>query len=111
MTLREKQSQHVVMVAKLIFWAIEHGYQLTWGDAYRDPRVHGAIGQKLGYGHAKSCHKLRLAVDFNLFRDGQLLTSEDDYRPLCVYWESIGGTSGIHFSDANHFSLEHEGMR
>ena len=38
----------------------------TFGDAYRDERLHGKYGEKRGYGHAESDHKRRLAVDLNL---------------------------------------------
>ena len=68
MTLRQKQSMYARLVADLILKAYELGYEVTLGDAYRDPRLHGAVGVKAGYGHAKSCHKLRLAIDLNLFK-------------------------------------------
>lgn len=37
MTLSEKQQLFTVMVASLIHWAEEHGYRLTFGEAYRTP--------------------------------------------------------------------------
>ncbi|HGV6771546.1 TPA: M15 family metallopeptidase, partial [Escherichia coli] len=60
-----------------------------------------------------SLHTLRLAVDFNLFINGEYQTDTDAYRPLGEYWESIGGTWGGRFSraDGNHFSLEHNGVK
>jgi hypothetical protein len=99
------------MVADLIQWAYANGYELTFGDAYRDPRLHGALGRKEGYGHAKSTHKIRLAVDFNLFKDGVFLQRTEDHEPLGKKWESMGGSWGGRFQDGNHYSLEHEGMR
>jgi hypothetical protein len=99
------------MVADLIIWAYEHGYELTFGDAYRDPRLHGAVGTKLGYGAVSSCHKIRLAVDLNLFKDGVYMQATEDHAPLGEYWESIGGSWGGRFQDGNHYSLEHEGKR
>lgn len=111
MTLREKQSKFVWMVAELIQFAKTNGYELTIGDAYRDPRVHGAVGEKKAYGRANSLHKLRLAVDFNLFKDGKFLTTSEDHKPLGEFWESIGGTWGGRFNDGNHYSLEHNGMK
>lgn len=110
-TLREKQSMFARMVADLISHAGSIGYEVTMGDAYRDPRVHGEVGVKMGYGHAMSCHKLRLAIDLNLFRDGQLLQGTDAHRELGEWWESCGGSWGGRFGDGNHYSLEHEGMR
>lgn len=111
MTLGEKQRMFVRMIADLVIWAYDNGYELTFGDAYRDPRLHGQIGWKVGYGAANSCHKLRLAVDFNLFKDGKFLESTEDHRPLGEQWEKLGGTWGGRFLDGNHYSLEHEGKK
>lgn len=99
------------MIPALINKAIELGYEVTLGDAYRDPRLHGAIGEKKGYGHSKSCHKIRLAIDLNLFKDGKFLTTTEGHRELGEWWESQGGTWGGRFNDANHYSFEHEGMK
>lgn len=90
------------MVAKLILFANYQGFGITLGDAYRDPRV--------TYGHPNSLHKRRLAIDLNLFKDGQYLTETMDHAPLGAYWESMGGTWGGRFGDGNHYSLEHDGM-
>lgn len=111
MTLGEKQRKFTLMVSELIQWAYDQGYELTFGDAYRDHRLHGAIGEKKGYGHAKSTHKLRLAVDLNLFKEGRFLQLTEDHRPLGEKWESMGGSWGGRFQDGNHYSLEHDGMR
>ncbi len=110
-TLRQKQSRFARMIGRLIEFAYANGYELTFGDAYRDPRVHGLTGERRSYSHPKSLHKQRLAVDFNLFRDGKWLITVPDYLPLGEFWESIGGSWGGRFNDAPHFSLEHEGMR
>lgn len=103
MSLRSKQSKFTHMVALLILHAEQLGYELTFGDCYRDPRC--------GYGNQNSNHKLRLAVDFNLFKDGVYLSHTEDHRPLGEYWESIGGTWGGRFEDGNHYSLEHNGIK
>ena len=78
MTLREKQSKFAKMAAELILKAYELGYEVTLGDAYRDTRLHGEFGVKKAYGAAKSFHKLRLAIDLNLFKDGKFLTTTED---------------------------------
>jgi hypothetical protein len=46
MTLRENQSKFAKMAAELILKAYELGYEVTLGDAYRDPRLHGEFGVK-----------------------------------------------------------------
>jgi len=100
MTLREKQSEFVRMVSKLIDYATSLGYDLTFGDAYAKT------------GHMKdSLHYSRLAIDLNLFRNGNYLTATEDHRPLGEYWESIGGSWGGRFNDGNHYSLSHWGRK
>lgn len=112
MKLSEKQQLFAVMIADLIHWAQEHGYRLTFGEAYRTPEQ-AALNAKSGKGIRSSLHTLRLAVDFNLFINGEYQADTDAYRPLGEYWESIGGTWGGRFSraDGNHFSLEHNGVK
>ena len=58
MTLRERQSKFVSMVALLIQFAYEHGFEMTFGEAW------AREGHKEG-----SYHYKRLAIDLNLFRD------------------------------------------
>jgi hypothetical protein len=111
MSLSAKQRQFTRSIASLIQYAYQNGYELTFGDAYRDPRVFGSLGESKGYGEPRSTHKLRLAVDFNLFKDGKYLPSTEAHRPLGEYWESIGGTWGGRFGDGNHYSFEHGGSK
>ncbi len=111
LTLCQKQRTFTRMIGLLIEYAYQQGYELTFGDAFRDPRVHGGVGEKKSYSTANSLHKQRLAVDFNLFKDGKYLGDTESYAPLGEYWESIGGTWGGHFKDGNHFSLAYGGMK
>ncbi len=112
MTLSEKQALFAVMIAQLINFANDHGYRLTFGEAYRTPEQ-ASLNAKSGKGISNSLHTQRLAVDFNLFINGQYKTDTPSYKPLGEYWESIGGTWGGRFSrpDGNHFSLEHNGVK
>lgn len=110
-TLGQKQRRFTRMVGLLIEYAYSNGYELTVGDAYRDPRVHGEQGVKKSYSAAGSVHKIRLAMDFNLFKDGVFLQNSSDHLPLGEYWESMGGTWGGRFNDGNHYSLEHNGFK
>lgn len=96
----------------LICYAYDKGYELTVGDAYRDPRLHGEHGTKKGYGSAKSVHKQRLAMDLNLFVGGEYITSSEHkaWDELHKYWRGLGGAERVP-TDANHFSFEHGGCR
>lgn len=113
MTLGEKQRLFARLTGALIVYAYENGYELTYGDAYRDPRVHGQVGEKKSYSSAKSVHKDRLAVDFNLFHGGQYMTSSEAHRPLGEFWKSLHPDCrwGGDFStpDGNHYSMAHDG--
>lgn len=112
MTLSEKQQKFTVMIGQLIARAAELGCGLTFGEAYRTPEQ-AQLNAKSGKGIANSLHTQRLAVDFNLFVNGQYQTDSVAYRQLGEFWESIGGSWGGRFSkpDGNHFSLEHNGVK
>lgn len=111
MTLGEKQEKFSEMIAEHILWLYSQGYKVRLGDVFRDPRVHGEVGVKMGYGHPKSCHKMKLAADLNLFKDGKFLSSTEDHKASGERWESLGGTWGGRFNDGNHYSLEHGGSK
>lgn len=112
-TLGQKQKLFARMIPRLIDKAHELGFEVTLGDAYRDARAFGKLGQRIAYGNAFSCHKLRLAIDLNLYKDGRYLTSTDDHRPLGEWWEKQHPAAcwGGRFEDGNHYSFTHEGMK
>lgn len=119
LTLGDKQRLFTKLLPRLLDKLHEMGFHATLGDAYRDPRVHGPVGVRLGYGHPKSGHKLRLAIDLNLFidtdGDGDLdyVETTERHRPLGEWWEAQHPLCrwGGRFQDGNHYSIEHEGIR
>lgn len=110
--LMEKQGRFAQMVAALLQEAAKRGYVVTLGEAWRSPQE-AARQAAAGAGIAASLHRLRLAIDINLFKGGAYLSASEDYRELGEWWESVGGSWGGRFSrpDGNHFSLEHEGRK
>ncbi len=102
MTLREKQSLFAKLIAHLITWAFQQGYEITVGDfaAVDGHRTH-------------SCHYLRLAADLNLFIKGVYQTSSEAHAPLGAYWKTLSPLCkwGGDFKkpDGNHYSLQHLG--
>jgi hypothetical protein len=112
-TLGEQQELFMTLVPRLIDKAHELGFKVRGGDLFRDPRVHGGLGVKLGYGHAKSAHKQKLAIDLNLFKDGKFLALSDDHKPLGEWWEQQHALCrwGGRFNDGNHYSLERDGVK
>jgi hypothetical protein len=108
-TLGEAQREFARLIGLFIAYAYASGYALTFGDAYRDPRV--------TYGHPKSTHRMRLAVDLNLFENDHGVwtyrTDTEAWRPLGEWWEKQHALArwGGRFSDGNHLSFEWEGVK
>ncbi len=104
-SLNSIQFEFTSLVPRLINKAIELGFQVTLGDAYRDPRV--------PYGHANSAHKKRLAIDLNLFKDGKYLESTEAHKELGEWWKLQHPLArwGGDFRDGNHYSFEYDGVK
>lgn len=105
MSLGKDQETFSRLITKHLQWLFDNGYEVRLGDCYRDPRVHGEYGEKVGYGAAKSQHKKKLALDINLFKDGIYLTTSDGHKESAIHWESLNKhcRSGIRYSDSNHY--------
>lgn len=112
-TLGQKQRRFAKWIPRLIDKAHELGFEVSLGDAFRDPRVFGSPGVKMGYGNAFSCHKVRLAIDLNLYKDGAYLSTSEAHKPLGEWWEAQGADHcwGGRFQDGNHYSITHEGIK
>lgn len=118
LTLRQKQSLFVRMIADLIMFSYKNGYELTFGEALRLQST-ANDNAKSGAGISNSNHLIKLAIDFNLFKDGKWLQDSESHQPLGEFWESMGGSWGGRFKDkngkpkpdGNHYSLEHNGVK
>jgi hypothetical protein len=114
-TLREKQSAFAALAAKLILKAPAFGFEVTLGEAWRSPEEAARLA-KLGKGIKNSLHAQRLAMDLNLFRQGQYLRSTEHYQPLGEWWEAqsteeVECAWGGRWGDGNHFSVCHGGRK
>jgi hypothetical protein len=113
MSLGKKQEKFARLLPALLNHIHLMGYEARLGDLFRDSRVHGDVGVKMGYGHKNSCHKLKLAIDINLTKDGVYLegaAAQIAHNQIHDYWDMVGGSERI-AHDLNHYSLEHQGMR
>lgn len=114
MTTGEKQRLFTKLIGQLIDYSYKAGWELTFGDAYRDPRL-AVLNAIEGKGIVHSLHSNRLAVDFNLFKDGKYLFNTEDYRLLGEFWEALDPLCcwGGRFSkpDGNHFSITDGGIK
>lgn len=113
-TLRQKQSRFALGVALLIQKADDLGYEVSLGEAWRTPEQ-AKWNASQGIGTVTSLHIERLAVDLNLYRDGEWLSKSEDHRPLGEWWESLGPDYrwGGRFKkpDGNHYSITPDGKR
>lgn len=115
MSLSDQQQVFTHNVGKLIIFAYDKGYSLTFGDAYRDPRL-AVLNAQAGKGIVKSLHTQRLAVDLNLFKDGMYMAKSEDYAELGQYWKTLDPLNrwGGDFKpvpDGNHFSSTYGGIQ
>lgn len=115
MTTGEKQRLFTRLIGQLIDYAYKSGYELTFGDAFRDPRL-AKLNSEQGVGIEFSLHSKRLAVDFNLFKDGQYLPDTASYQLLGEFWKGLhplccwGGDFKT-LKDGNHFSITDGGIK
>jgi hypothetical protein len=90
MKLSEEQRIFTRHIGCLIGYAYCQGMELTFGDAFRSSeeqaRLYSAGKSKIKSG---GNHGKRLAVDFNLFVNGNLSWEWDHYKVLGDYWESL----------------------
>ena len=102
MKLREQQSLFARKIALLELIAIELGYEITNGHALRCKDCHT--------GAEHSLHKLKLAKDINLFKDGRYIVDGTGHKELHIIWEWMGGAKAI-TNDMNHYSWGYHGRR
>jgi len=112
MTLRQKQSLFVRLTVELVQRADEFGYELSYGYTYRSPEEQARLHKLNPDGAAppgRSCHELKLAIDFNLFKNGIYLSSTEQHRFLGEWWEKQYSLCrwGGRWGDGNHYSLKH----
>jgi len=88
---------------------------VTLGEAWRTPQQ-AALNAQDGKGIRDSLHCERLAVDLNLFQDGNYLMHTEQYRALGEWWKTLGpayrwGGDFKSRPDGNHFSITPDGVR
>lgn len=115
MTLGEKRREFSKMISELVLWCFQNGYEAQYEEIKRT-QAQALANAASGAGIAHSLHLLGLAGDISIFKDGQLLESVDDYRPIGEQWKSMHPENawGGDFTtrpDADHFSRSHEGIK
>lgn len=105
MTLSDRQWSFLKDLALLIQYADRRGWKLTGGELWRT-----LDQQKIYYREGKSStlqsrHMKRMAIDLNLFIDGEYKPDSSDYKELGEFWESLNEFNrwGGNWNDGNHF--------
>lgn len=103
MGLGKEQERFSEMMCSLYTYILSKGYAIRSKHLLRcdDCKV----------GHKNSLHKMSLAIDIVLSKDGKIFTDTESYTFAGEYWESIGGSWGGRFNDGGHFSKAYQGMR
>lgn len=86
--LIEAQQAFLIHAAQLIIKATELGFIVTAGELWRPDEMQRIYVQTGRSKTLDSQHGKRLAIDLNLFRDGQLCGREA-ILPLGKWWESL----------------------
>ncbi len=112
MKLIELQRLFTSMVPALIDKAIELGFEVRFGEAWRPPEM-AALNAKKGSGIKASLHIDRLAIDLNLDKDGVWQKTTEAHRELGEWWERQHPLCrwGGRFGDGNHYSVTYQGRR
>jgi D-alanyl-D-alanine carboxypeptidase len=112
--MSQLQEQFAQAAAALIQKAAQMGYGVTLGEAWRTPEQ-AQLDANQGIGITHSLHTERLAIDLNLFQNGQYLTAPDAYQELGDWWKSIGPDyrygGDFKIRDYDHFSITPDGVR
>lgn len=133
------QRKFTLATAKLIEHIYESGFEATYDEAHRSdeqaainaltidqrkrvalltkgefPVFAQAIAVSTSRGINHSVHRLRLALDLNLFKDGKFLSDAADYLPFGAWWKAQNPEIahwGGDWGDADHFSFEYQGVK
>jgi hypothetical protein len=97
--------------------SIDNGrHQVTFGEAHRPSWVATEYAKR-GLGISTSLHIDRLAIDLNLFVDGNFQATTEAHKPLALLWMEIGPMFGVvpaagyYFNDGNHYSCAWQGRK
>lgn len=139
-TLGQKQERFALAAARWLIAVNEMGYRTRLGEALRSdeqaeinamgkegrailvkflkdvfPVLAKKIENNTGSGIRRTLHEDKLALDVNLFKDGQWISdgSSPDWRIVGELWEQMGEDHrwGGRWGDANHISITHEGRK
>ena len=96
MTLSEQQCRFTFNLSRLIAQAVGLGYEIKILEVNRTVETQKEYVAKGVSWTMDSRHLDKLAADVMIYKNG-LVVEDEAYRPLGVYWESLGGRWGGRF--------------
>jgi len=88
MSMVALQAEFLLDVCKLIEYGTEQGFVITGGELWRPMEMQQIYLQTGRSKTMNSQHLNRLAIDLNIFKDGQLC-GRAGIEPLGKFWESL----------------------
>jgi hypothetical protein len=112
LTLKEKQRLFRKCWRVLLAFADLKGYDVIYGMFWRSRHESDRL-KEAGIGISPSLHEYCLAGHLEAFKDGEYMTTTEEYLELGEFWESLDILCawGGRFGDGIHFSIRHDGMQ
>ena len=89
MPLVAKQAAFLLDVCELIHFATKQGFIVTGGELTRPIEIQQLYVKSGRSKTMDSQHLKRLAIDLNFFRDGKLIQTREELKPLGDFWEGL----------------------
>lgn len=114
-TLAQAQRLFAQILGQFLVELYRQNYEVSVGEAWRSDTEAQLQAQK-GAGITNSLHRIRLAIDLNVFADNVWLQTVADLEPVGAIWKSMHPLCcwGGDFStrpDADHYSLTWQGIK
>ena len=113
MSTNAKQARFTYKIAQLIIWAKEtHNIDLIGAELFRT-KEQAEIYAASGKGILNSVHRLKMALDMYVFKDGKIIWDGPEYKLIGDKWKTMdpdarwGGD--MKRRDVYHYSFFHKG--
>lgn len=105
--ISERQIKFAELLGLLLGYAKLNDIRLKIACLYRTPEEQKKMVDEGKSKTMNSKHLTGTAVDIVIFKNGQPNWDTEAYRPLGIYWESLGGIWGgsWKFKDSVHFQI------
>lgn len=88
MSMVQEQASFLLDACALVVYATEQGFVVTGGELVRPIEMQQLYVKSGRSKTMDSQHLKRLAIDLNFFKDGRLVQSREELKPLGDWWEA-----------------------